>query len=159
MDQGASLPAPSDCVHRSEKTAALLGADEPIIHIDRPGGVPAVIFNPVLAKLQNDLEHLEQITVTPQEVDNAHEYLGKAIGFHSNESLRQRAIKDLVDTALGTKGEWGSRTNFRPSASWSHNGFVTLILELKNTLGLSGDAVLQAAVDYAKLISYSEVRC
>jgi len=158
MDEGASLPAPSDCVHSSEKTATLLGGVKPVIHIGRPGGVPAVIFNPILAKLQHDLEHLEQIIVTPQEADNAHKYIGKAVAFHDSEALRQSAIKDLVDLAIGTKGEW-SRANFRPDASWSHNGFVTLFLELKNTLGLAGDAVLQAAIDYAKLISYSEVRC
>jgi hypothetical protein len=37
--------------------------------------------------------------------------------------------------------------------------FPILVLELKNTLGLSGDALLQAVVDYSKIVSREKVWC
>jgi hypothetical protein len=40
------------------RLADLLGGDQPPVHLGRPGGAPAVIFNPALASLQQRLDHL-----------------------------------------------------------------------------------------------------
>ena len=39
-----------------------------------------------------------------------------------------------------------------------HDLFLVQILELKNTLGLSGDALLQAIADYSKIVAREKVR-
>ncbi|KAF8727267.1 hypothetical protein AX14_007435 [Amanita brunnescens Koide BX004] len=136
-----STVSPSDMVHFSDKLADLLGGNDPLIHLGRPGGAPAVIFNPALANLQQRLDHLEELPVSRSE--------GKA--------RRRGAMQGLVDEAIGQKGEWTLALdwadNIKPDGSWWYDGFLILVLELKNTLGLSGDALLQALVDYSKIVS------
>lgn len=138
-----------------------MGGDEPPIHLGRPGGVPAVIFNPALATLQQRLDHLEQVQVSRQEVQRAANYLRCAVKFYKNESHRQVVIKELIDEAIGEDGEWGLSLgwadNIKPDGSWWYDTFLILVLELKNTLGLSGDALYQAVVDYSKILSREKV--
>jgi hypothetical protein len=155
--------SPSDIVHSFHKLADLLGGDEPPIHLGRPGGAPAAIFNPALAILQQRLDHLEQVKVSRSEVDRAAKYLRCAITFYEDEDHRQKAIKELVDEAIGEKGKWGlalgSADNIKPNGSRWYDEFLILVLELKNTLGLSGDALLQAVIDYSKIVSRERVQC
>ena len=68
-------------VHSSHKPADLLGGNDPPIHLGRPGGAPAVIFNPALANLQR-LDHLEELPVSRSEVGRAVKYLRCAITFY-----------------------------------------------------------------------------
>ena len=72
-------------------------------------------------------------------------------------------MKELVDEAIGEKGELGCTLswadNIKPGGSWWYGIFLLLALELKNTLGLSGDALLQAVFDYSKIISRDKVQC
>jgi hypothetical protein len=90
-------------------------------------------------------------------------YLRCAVTFYEDEARRQDAIQGLVDEAIGEKGEWGLvlgwADKIKPGGSWWYDGFLILVLELKNTLGLSGDALLQAVVDYSKIVSREKVRC
>jgi hypothetical protein len=154
--------SPLDIVHSSHKLADLLGGDKPPIHLGRPGGAPAAISNPALATLQHRLNHLERVHVSHQEVERAAQYLRCAVAFYDNEDLRQKAIKDLVDDAIGEVGEWGHSLDWadkiKPDSGWWYNIFLILVLELKNALGLSGDALLQAVIDYSKIISREKVR-
>ncbi|KAF8329867.1 hypothetical protein F5887DRAFT_1003612 [Amanita rubescens] len=149
--------SPSDIVHSSHKLADLLGGNHPPIHLGRPGGAPAVIFNPALAILQQRLDHLEELSVSRSEVERAAQYLRCAVTFYGDETHHQHAIQGVVDEAIGQKGEWGLALgwadNIKPDGSWWYDGFLILVLELKNTLGLSGDALLQAIVDYSKIVS------
>jgi hypothetical protein len=121
------------------------------------------MFNPALAILQQRLDHLEQVQVSRSEVDRAAKYLLCAVTFYEGEAHRQKAIEELVDEAIGEKGEWCLRLNWadgiKPDGSWWYDTFLTLVLELKNTLGLSADALLQAVVDYSKIVSREKVRC
>src|SRR5882762_2380209 len=48
--------------------------------------------------------------------------------------------------------------NIIPAGGWWYDTFLILVLELKNALGLSGDALLQAAIDYSKIVSREKVR-
>jgi len=150
-------PSPSDLVHSSHKLVDLLGGEMPSIHLGRPGGVPVAIFNPALASLQWRLDNLEEVQVTHSEVERAAKYLRCAVAFYENEAHRQNTIKELVDEAIGEKGEWGYTLgwadNIKPNGSWWYDSFLLLALELKNMLGLSGDALLQAVFDYSKIVS------
>jgi len=121
-----------------------------------------VIFNPALAILQQRLDHLEELPVSRSEVERATKYLRCAVTFYEDDARRRDAIQGLVDEAIGQKGEWGLTLgwadNIKPDVSWWHDGFLILVLELMNTLGLSGDALLQAVVDYGKIVSRQKVR-
>jgi hypothetical protein len=156
-------PSPSDLVHSSHKLADLLGGEMPSIHLGRPGGVPVAIFNPALASLQRWLDNLEDIQVSRSEVDRAAKYLRCAVAFYEDEAHRQNAIKELIDESIGEKGMWGYNLSWadsiKPNGSWWYDSFLLLVLELKNTLGLSGDALLQAIFDYSKIVSRDKVRC
>ena len=155
--------SPSDIVHSSHKQADLLGGKMPSIHLGRPGGVPVAIFNPALASLQRCLENLEEVQVSRLEVERAAQYLHCAVAFYQDEANHQTAIKRLVDESIGEKGECGYYLNWadniKPNGSWWYDDFLLLVLELKNTLGLSGDALLQAIFDYSKIVSRDKVRC
>ena len=53
--------SPSELVHSPDKVAELLGGDKTLIHLS---GAPAALFNPALARLQRNLENLEQVAVS-----------------------------------------------------------------------------------------------
>ena len=86
-----------------------------------------------------------------------------AVTFHEDEAHRQKAIKELVNVAIGEKAKWtstpGWTDSIKPDGSWWYNEFLILVLELRNTLGLSGDALLKAVIDYSKIIMREKVRC
>jgi hypothetical protein len=139
-----------------------LGGDKPSIHLGQPGGAPAVIFNPALAMLQHRLDHLEQVHVSCPDVVGAAKYLRYAVAFYDSEDLRQKAIKNVVNVIIGGVGEWQCRLdwadNIKPDGSWWYEKFLILVLELENALGLSGDALLQAIIDYSKIVSREKVQ-
>ena len=99
------IPSPSDLVHSSHKLADLLGGEMPSIHLGRPGGAPVAIFNPALATLQRCLDNLEEVQVSRSEVERAAKYLRCAVAFYEDETHRQKAIKELVNEAIGEKVE------------------------------------------------------
>lgn len=157
------VPSPSDIVHSASNLADLFGVDEPPIHLGRPGGAPATIFNPVLAKLQQRLDHLDQVQASRPEVDLAAKYVRSTVTFYKDESTRQNAIKGIVDEAIDENGRWtqtlGWADSIKPDCCWWHDVFLIVVLELKNTLGLSGDALFQAIIDYGKIVCRERVRC
>jgi hypothetical protein len=120
-----------------------------------------VIFNPALAILQQRLDHLEKVPVSRSDVERAAMYLRCAVTFYEDEARRQDAIQELVDEAIGEKGEWGLvlgwADKIKPGGSWWYDGFLILVLKLKNTSGLSRDALLKAVVDYSKIVSMSHI--
>lgn len=156
-------PSPSEIIGSSEKLLEVFGGDQPNIHLGRPGGAPAVIFNPALAALQQRLDHLEQIAISGQEVDRAANYFRCAVQFFKDEKQRQGLIKDLVDRAVGKTGNWEcpvdcGPSKIKPDGSWWHDVFLVLVLGLKNTLGVSGDAIYQSIIDYIKIVSRDKVQ-
>ncbi len=69
----------------------------------------------------------------------------------------------LIDEAIERKGEWGSALldwtdGFKPNGCWWHDLFLVQVLELKNILGLLGDALLQAIIDYSKIVAWEKVQ-
>ena len=132
------------------------------IYLGRPSGVPAAIFNPALAILQHRLDHLDHVNATRQDVMHAADYLNHAIGFYSDETSREKALQGLLDVAVDQGGSWNKQLSWadgiKPDCCWWHKEFLTTVLELKNTVGLAGNPVLQAIVDYSKIISQEKVR-
>jgi len=111
--------------------------------------------------LQRNLENLEEVKVSRNDVDCAAKYLRCAIDFYEDGAQCQKAIMDLINKAIGQNGEWGYALawadGIKPNGCW-HDLFLVQILELKNTLGLSGDALLQAIADYSKIVAREKVR-
>lgn len=83
------------------------------------------------------------------------------VKFYKDEG-REDMIRKLVDEAIGEPGKWRcpidwAASRITPDRCWWHDEFLILIGELKNTLGLSGDALYQAIVDYSKIVSRDKV--
>ena len=140
-------PFPSDLVQSSHKLADLFFWVVKCF--------PSILVGLVVS-LSRSLDNLKQVQVSRSEVDRAAKYLRCAIAFYEDEAHRQNAIKELVDESIGEKGEWGYNLswadNIKPDRSWWYDSLLLLVLELKNTLGLSGDALLQAVFDYSKIV-------
>jgi hypothetical protein len=138
--------------------ADLLGDDKSLIRLS---GAPAALFNPALAILQRNLENLEQVGISTSDVGHASQYVRYATKFYKDEAQRQNAIMELIEEAIGKKGEWGSTLvwadRIRPDGCWWYGLFLAQVLELKNMPGLSGDALLQAIIDYSKIIGRERV--
>jgi hypothetical protein len=163
LNKLSPVPSPSDIIISPDRLAELFGGDNPDIHLGRSGGPPATIFNPVLAMLQQRLDHLERVEVSRVEVtEHAAKYLGCAIEFYKDEKERHKNIESLLDKAIGEPGEWGRSLDWAaskiiPDGCWWHDIFLIMVLELKNTLGLHGHALYQAIVDYSKIVSRDKV--
>jgi hypothetical protein len=159
LDRLTPKSSPSEIVDSPDKVAGLLGSDKSPIHLN---GAPVAMFNPALATLQRNLENLEKIKVSRSDIDCAAKYLRSAVDFYKEEAQRQKAIMKLIDEAIGRKGEWGFALDWadgiKPDVVWWHHLFLVQVLELKNTLGLSGDALLQAIIDYSKIVAREKGR-
>jgi len=155
--------SPSVIVHFPDKVAGLLGCKEPPIQLGRTGGPPVAIFNPALATLEKNLENLEQLEVFRPDAGCATEYLKCAVAFYDvwHEDLRQKSITELISRGIGKEAVWRFSLdwadNIKPGGCWWHDSFLVMILELKGTLGLSGDALLQAAIYYSKIVAHEKV--
>lgn len=104
--------SPSELVHSADKLASVLGGEEHLIHMGRPGGPPAALFNPALATLQRNLEDLESVEVSRLEVERAARYLQCTVRFYKDEAHRQNEIKDSINQAIGEDGAWGRVLNW-----------------------------------------------
>ena len=62
---------------------------------------------------------------------------------------------------VGQDGNWNTQLNWaggiKPDCCWWYKEFLIAVLELKNIVGLVGNPVLQAIVDYSKMISQEKV--
>ncbi|KIM45609.1 hypothetical protein M413DRAFT_24776 [Hebeloma cylindrosporum] len=161
---GSLIPnySPSDIIGSVAKVNEVFGGINPRIYLGRPSGAPAAIFNWALATLQHRLDHLEEVQVAPQDIGCAAKYLNVAIEFYDDERVRENAIKESIDVALGEEGSWNTQLNWadgiKPRCGWWHKGFLTTLLELKNTVGLAGNPILQAVIGYGKIISQTKYK-
>ncbi|KAG5649766.1 hypothetical protein H0H81_002108 [Sphagnurus paluster] len=132
------------------------------VNTGRPGGVPVAIFNPALATLQFRLDHLDQVQVDHRDITNATQYLADAVKVHHDKAARERAIKDNIDGAIGQHGSWNKKIGWaggiKPSCCWWHEDFLVAVMELKNTVGLDGNPLVQVIVDYSKIISQEKYK-
>ena len=81
--------------------------------------------------------------------------------FYKDDEARQQNIEELLNQAIGQDVNWKSTLDWAgditPSAMWTFGDFAAIVLELKNSLGISGDAIHQAIIDYAKMVSSKKV--
>lgn len=154
--------SPSEIINSTKTMNKIFGDDKSQIHLDQ---FPAVIFNPALAALQQRLENLEQIevTVSRQELIRAANYLRCAVDYYVDETVRELAIKQIINETMGGIAEWGKIVELdqgfiKPDrCEWYHD-FLIALHELKNTLGIHGDAHFQAILDYSKIVTLDKVR-
>lgn len=106
----------------------------------RMGTPSAVIFNPALAKLQQALEKIEKIDVSPADIQLASSYVARATEVYDDETSFEETFHPVLED-----GQW-------------HRSFLLVAFGLKNLPGLSGDALLQAVIDYSQVISQSKAR-
>ena len=162
LDSLCPRSSPSEIIINVPKIHELLEGVTARIHLGRPGGAPVAIFNPALATLQQHLDNLDQIQVTPRDVQCATDYIKRAIEFYPDEAARENAIKGIFDAGVGQGGDWDTRLNWadgiKPDCCWWYKEFLTMVLELKNMLGLDGNPMLQAIIDYSKIVSHKKVR-
>lgn len=86
----SSVPLPLDIIIAPNKLADVFGGDSTRIRMGRHCGAPAAIFNPVLAALQQRLDHLEKVEVSCQDVvEHAAKFLYCAVGFYEDAEERQ----------------------------------------------------------------------
>ncbi|TFK62631.1 hypothetical protein BDN72DRAFT_872475 [Pluteus cervinus] len=120
-----------------------------LIHAVRDEGT--IIGCPSSMCLQRRLDHLDEVQVSPTEVAKACSYLRLAIKFFPNEATRQDEIKEHIETMIGQSGQWGTpwADSIKPGGSWWYNDFLTLVLELKNSL---------AIIVYSKIVSQDKYK-
>ncbi|KAG5649767.1 hypothetical protein H0H81_002109 [Sphagnurus paluster] len=150
--------SPSETVSNVGKIRQLIEGEKAHVHVGRPGGAPAAIFNLALAALQSRLENLRDVEVDFRDIANAADYLDRATKTYDDEAAREKAIQDCIDIAVGQRGEWNAKLEWadaiKPRCAWWHKLFLMIVLELKNIKGLSGNPSLQSLVDYGKIISH-----
>ena len=123
--------------------------------------VPVALFSGTLARLQANLEKNND-TVTPLEVALAATYITQVNSFYGDETHRQNAMSEIIDSALpvGSKGVWDrilKGFSFKPDGCWSMDTFIHIILEPTNSPDIGGDPILQCIVVLSKIIASSKV--
>ena len=158
FDRIASGPSPSEVSKDPQQQCKIFGED-PSIHVGRPGGPPAAVFNTALATLQRRLDDLQKVDVHPEEVKLAANYLGLAVNYYSTEDDREEAIKTSFIGSMGGEGVWKIwyAGETKPDCSWWSDDFPIMVMELKNSCGVSGDAFIQCVVVYSKIIAQDKV--
>ena len=131
--------------------------DDSLVYLNR---VPAQLFSPPLARLQKYIENLENMDVSLATMNHASRLLASFVRFHEDQDAREDHILDDINTLLNGS-MWqkplAGAPELRPSASWFFQSYAIGLLELKNTLGIGGDAMYQVLADYVKLIAAEEV--
>ena len=83
------------------KASFLCSTDRPV-SLDR---VPAAMFSPQLAKLQQHLDNLEAVNFTRADIHYAARLLGNAVEWYKTEEDHQRNTKSDIDSLIGELGK------------------------------------------------------
>lgn len=124
--------------------------------------LPSTLYSPILADLAHALSELNKVDPTTQALDLAHQVISDLIRSYAKETGRGDQLRDTLKATLldenggffqhliGSEGPKAKPQYFWPMAE---------LYELKNTRGLGGDPILQAAFDYLKLLIDLQVCC
>ncbi|KAA1475592.1 hypothetical protein DENSPDRAFT_932458 [Dentipellis sp. KUC8613] len=154
------LPSPSGGVGSAAALKSLFTGNG--FHVGRPAGnygPPVALFNPVLGLLAHRLSQLEsdipEIRPDHHERKRAHEFIAASLRSYLTDDERELVVQPFIDSLDPQVAvEWKKQVNnTKPDAMLgSANGFPYAIVELKNELGLHGDASTQARLSYAKIV-------
>ena len=154
-------PSPSDGV----KDVSGLRHATAIVHGGRPVnnyGLPPALFHPALAKFDYHLRHLDQeldeLKVDSDFLCDVHLFIQRILNIYDSEDARSKELNVLINKLVGPGGE-RQVTSFegaKPDIMWL-DPYLTTIAEEKNEFGIGGDAFLQAALSYAKVVGSNMV--
>ncbi|KAI0808283.1 hypothetical protein C8Q74DRAFT_1363684 [Fomes fomentarius] len=148
----------STTIKTSGTMQELFNAD---FHAGRPSdkfGPPAALFSPVLGLLHYHLAHLDddlpEIRIDHHELQRAHAFISASLESYDNEDARGEAVKALK-ASLHPNVQWKpTRNGITPDVVFGSPASLPCgILQLKNEVGLDGDASLQARVSYVKCVT------
>ena len=153
-------PSPSDGVQDVSGIWKALSGREAVIHGGRPVrncGPPPALFNPALAKFDYHLRHLDEeadeLDVDAYLLRDVHLFIEKSSAIYDSEDARCAALRSLVGRLTGP-GVVRHDTILKEGALdvlWD-TAHPTVVEVIKNELGIGGDASLQAALSYCKII-------
>ncbi|KJA26398.1 hypothetical protein HYPSUDRAFT_1065839, partial [Hypholoma sublateritium FD-334 SS-4] len=158
IETASSGPSPSEIVKTAGAVNKFFGGDSPV-YLNQ---VPAQIFSPPLARLQQNLEIFENMEVSSAMIRYASNLLAHLVQFYEDEDVLEAQIIDDISLLLDGHDVWHKQiakvTKLRPDVSWFYKNYPIGLLELRNTLGIGGDAMYKTIVDHTKIIAAKEVR-
>ncbi|PCH44878.1 hypothetical protein WOLCODRAFT_139303 [Wolfiporia cocos MD-104 SS10] len=155
--------SPSEGVRRPSN---VLRQDTGIIHAGRPHlnyGLPPALHNATLARLDSHLlnidEDLDDLIPDTTLIGQVHLFMVASLATYDGENSRQIAIRSHLHAIMRARAEWWpTLPRCKPGAVWRNDSFPSVVLELKNEFGLEGEATLQAALSYSKIVAMNEWR-
>ncbi|KAL5520604.1 hypothetical protein ACEPAF_2605 [Sanghuangporus sanghuang] len=157
LDGMKRFPSPSEGV-KSEEYIRGWANDNTGVHTHRPVGnygPPTALFHPVLARLRHRLRHLDQIDEpSADHFEWAHKFLQVCNNGFKRENIMEGELKQIINAVIGEDATWQEYLRdkrAKPDAVWGKI-IIRAILELKNVDGVGGNPILQATLDYAKIL-------
>lgn len=159
-------PSPSEAVKDVSGLRRVLHGNNAFVHGGRPAcnyGPPPALFHSALAKLDYHLSHLDEdlneLEFDAEFLYNVHLFIDRSLAIYDSEDDRSRELRTLINSLAGPGGEpqIESFEGAKPDIMW-YRPFLSMILEVTNEYGSGGDALLQAALSYAKVVGNDAVR-
>ncbi|KAL5485676.1 hypothetical protein ACEPAI_6717 [Sanghuangporus weigelae] len=157
LDGMKRFPSPSEGV-KSEENIRGWANDSTGVHIHQPVGnygPPTALFHPALARLRHRLRHLDQIDEpSAAHFEWAHKFIQVCNNGFRKENLMEGELSQIIDALIGEDATWQEYLQdkrSRPDAVWGQI-IIRAILELKDVDGVGGNPILQATLDYAKIL-------
>ncbi|KAL5524756.1 hypothetical protein ACEPAF_9902 [Sanghuangporus sanghuang] len=162
LDGMKRFPSPSEGVKSEEKIKGWAN-DNTGVHTHRPVGnygPPTALFHPALARLRHRLRHLDQIEEpSAQHFVWAHKFIQVCNDGFKKEKLMEGELKQIINALIGEDASWQVYLQdkmAKPDAVWGQ--IIRAILELKNVDGVGGNPILQATLDYAKILFQAQAQ-
>ena len=154
------MATPSDGVKDVSGIRKALSGREAVVHGGRPArncGPPPALFNPALAKFDCHLRHLDEdiveLDVDANLLRDVHLFIEKSLAIYDSEDARCAELASLIDKLTGPGAVRHDTISKGDTLDvlWDTT-CPTMIEVIKNEFGIGGDAFLQAALSYCKIL-------
>ena len=160
------IPSLSDGIKTAGGVEKALDIKNGIIHDGRPEnnyGPPPALFHPALAKLDHHLRHLDddlqELVPEPAFLRHTHEFIAFSTRVYASEADRAEALHPVLGNIFGLYKTEKPFPGAKVDMLWEDDhANVIVITEIQNECGIGGDASLQTALAYAKIVTDTEVR-
>ncbi|EPQ53409.1 hypothetical protein GLOTRDRAFT_130748 [Gloeophyllum trabeum ATCC 11539] len=137
--------------------AKVVNQNKDVFHTGRPAsnyGPPVALFNSVLGWLAYQLSRLEDISeIHPASFRAAHEVVTLSLGSYPSQDIRVDSLSRPLQMCLGMPFTWKLKmAGIEPNVVVGGSEPFGL-MEVKNEVGLNGDASLQAGLVYARIVT------